>query len=159
MTSPCRLQAKAVLHNEAVSQVQTLLALLEAVTLTLPPQAEARTPLAYERHFVYCLAWSIGGLLDPGDRRLFDAHLRSLKRDAMPQASCYLCEKRWRGCWDKFTFRRAQSLLKILSTNLKLHPWTRFSHCNLDLRALAAAQAGFEKECFREDNCRGCWHP
>jgi hypothetical protein len=83
----CRLQAKAVLHNESVSQVQTLLALLEAVMLTLAPQPEARTALAYERQFVYCLAWSIGGLLDPADRRLFDAHLRSFKRDAMPQAT------------------------------------------------------------------------
>jgi len=76
-----------VLHNESVSQVQTLLALLEAVMLTIAPQPEARSPLAYERQFVYCLAWSIGGLLDPGDRRLFDAHLRSFKREAMPQAS------------------------------------------------------------------------
>jgi dynein heavy chain len=81
------LETKAVLHNEAVSQVQTLLALLEAVMLTIAPQPEARTALAYERQFLYCLAWSIGGLLDPADRRLFDTHLKSFKREALPQVS------------------------------------------------------------------------
>ena len=37
-----RLNAKPVLHNEAVGQVQTLLSLLEALMLTLASSPEAR---------------------------------------------------------------------------------------------------------------------
>ena len=75
-----------MLHNEAVGQVQTLLSLLEALMLTLnPSSSEARSPLAYERNFLYCLAWSLGGLLEPRDRSAFDGHLRALAPEAMPQ--------------------------------------------------------------------------
>lgn len=81
----CRLQTRPVLHNESVGQVQTLLALLEGVMLTLAATPEAKSATAYERHFMYCLAWSIGGLLDPKDRSPFDAQLRSLKTSALPQ--------------------------------------------------------------------------
>lgn len=76
-----------MLHNEAVGQVQTLLALLEAVIKATPTGSEARTPLAYERHFLYCLAWGIGGLLAPEDRKLFDTHLRTLTAEALPQVA------------------------------------------------------------------------
>ncbi len=80
----CRLSAEEVLFNEAVSQVQTLLSLLEAILLAMPASPEARSVLAYERHFLYSLAWSIGGLLEPKDRASFDRQLRTIKKDAMP---------------------------------------------------------------------------
>ena len=38
----------------------------------------------YERVFLYCLAWGIGGLLDVKDRPSFDTELRTLSQ-AMPQ--------------------------------------------------------------------------
>jgi dynein heavy chain len=41
---------------------------------------EAADAARCERHFLYCLAWGVGGLLDPGDRARFDAHLRGLTR-------------------------------------------------------------------------------
>lgn len=83
----CRLLASNVLFNEAVSQVQTLLALLEAILPSLGPSPEARSALAYERHFLYSLAWSIGGLLEAKDRGLFDNQLRSIRNEAMPLVS------------------------------------------------------------------------
>ena len=82
--SCCRLSTKEVLFNEAVSQVQTLLALLEAILPTMPASPEARSPAAYERHFLYSLAWSLGGLLEPNDRLQFDLQMRSIRRGAMP---------------------------------------------------------------------------
>ena len=68
-----------------MAQVQTLLALLEGVMLTVAANSEAKSAIAYERNFLYCLAWSIGGLLDPKDRGPFDSQLRSLKTSALPQ--------------------------------------------------------------------------
>ena len=82
--SCCRLSAEEVLFNEAVSQVQTLLSLLEAILPTMPTNLEARSAQAYERQFLYSLAWSIGGLLEPKDRNRFDRQLRAIKKDAMP---------------------------------------------------------------------------
>lgn len=36
----------------------------------------------YERLFLYCATWSLGGLLDAKERPRFDAHLRSLTDQA-----------------------------------------------------------------------------
>lgn len=83
--SDCRLNTKPVLHNEAVAQVQTLLDLLQAVLGGVPTAAEARSLAAYERHFLYCLAWGVGGLLGADDRCAFDQQLRKLAPAAMPQ--------------------------------------------------------------------------
>ena len=80
----CRLQTRPVVHNEAVGQIQTLLALLEGVILSTASNFEAKSAAAYERHFMYCLVWSLGGLLDTADRKPFDAQLRSLKSAGMP---------------------------------------------------------------------------
>ena len=42
----------------------------------------------YERVFLYCLAWGIGGLLDVKDRPAFDTELRTLSQ-AMPQKASF----------------------------------------------------------------------
>ncbi|KAI3432720.1 hypothetical protein D9Q98_004263 [Chlorella vulgaris] len=86
-----RLELRPVMHNEPVCQVSTLLTLLSGVlkaggtpggTSSGVPQL---APDHYERLFLYCLTWSLGGLLDGRDRVLFDAHLRSLTDQAPEQ--------------------------------------------------------------------------
>lgn len=56
------------------------------------PQAAARAAQVYERHFLFCLAWSIGGLLGTADRSKFDSFLRSLSDQApapVPEQTVY----------------------------------------------------------------------
>lgn len=73
------------MSNEQVCQVSTLLTLLSGV---LKPQTGAPGSGAslaadhYERLFLFCLTWSLGGLLDARDRPRFDAHLRALTDQA-----------------------------------------------------------------------------
>ena len=91
-----------MLHNEVVSQVQTLLTLLESVLAArgvLPSAAgssapagepaamaaaNSNDPKALERVFLFCLAWGIGGLLDKKDRTALDTELRKLT-DLLPK--------------------------------------------------------------------------
>ena len=102
------------MHNESVNQVQTLITLLTGILKPITgdataPSAAVLAPDHYERIFIYCLAWSLGGLLDTKDRVLFDAHLRTLTSQAPKQvrgeqvSSCKLGCKRlllevWVGC-------------------------------------------------------------
>ncbi|KAK9841874.1 hypothetical protein WJX81_008571 [Elliptochloris bilobata] len=77
-----RLNLKPVLHNEAVCQVGTLLTLLDGVLAKTgaagtAPASDAGAAAGMERVFLFCLAWSIGGLLDSKDRAAFDAELRT----------------------------------------------------------------------------------
>ncbi len=44
----------------------------------------------YERIFLYCLAWSLGGLLDVSERRKLDGRLRTLSTQ-MPVVVRQLC--------------------------------------------------------------------
>ena len=77
------------MHNEQVCQVQTLLTLLTGVLKPLAGGSSggsgssvALSPDHYERLFLYCATWSLGGLLDAKERPRFDAHLRSLTDQA-----------------------------------------------------------------------------
>ena len=45
-------------------------------------EASARVAQLLERHFLFCLAWSVGGLLGAEDRVRFDAFLRTLSAQA-----------------------------------------------------------------------------
>ncbi|KAL4452763.1 hypothetical protein ABPG75_008425, partial [Micractinium tetrahymenae] len=85
-----RLELRPVMSNEQVCQVSTLLTLLSGVLKPLSGSgsgsaASSAAPMAtdhYERLFLYCCTWSLGGLLDARDRPRFDAHLRSLTDQA-----------------------------------------------------------------------------
>lgn len=77
------------MSNEQVCQVNTLLTLLSGVLKPLSggpgSGASSAAPLPaahYERLFLYCLTWSLGGLLDARDRLRFDAHMRALTDQA-----------------------------------------------------------------------------
>jgi dynein heavy chain len=52
-------------------------------TVSVDPEAMR----LYERHFLYCLVWSLGGLLTPQDRVKLDSFLRTLTDQAPPQGS------------------------------------------------------------------------
>lgn len=85
--SVCRVELRPVMTNEQVCQVSTLLTLLTGVLKPLSggSSGSSSAPLApahYERLFLYCTTWSLGGLLDSKDRLRFDAHLRSLTDQA-----------------------------------------------------------------------------
>lgn len=88
----CRANLRAVMHNETACQISTLLTLLEGSLAAEPPGTTSNEPLPpallaahMERVFVFCLTWSLGGLLHERDRPLFDAELRKLApADIMP---------------------------------------------------------------------------
>lgn len=104
-----RINLKPVMHNETVCQVNTLLTLLTGVLKPLgssgaggssasgsggspaTPSGAVFSPDHYERLFLYCCAWALGGLLDVGDRVAFDAQLRTLTDQAPPPVSKLLC--------------------------------------------------------------------
>lgn len=80
-----RVSAKPVLYNEVVCQVSTLLTLLNGTLQKAVQSNDVLTPQQYERVFLYCLAWSLGGLLDQRDRPAFDAQLRNLSSELPPK--------------------------------------------------------------------------
>ena len=72
------------MYNEAVCQVTTLMTLLNGCLLKSVTENAALPPLHYERIFVYCMAWGLGGLLDVRDRPALDAELRNMS-EALPK--------------------------------------------------------------------------
>ena len=79
----CRMNLRPVMHNEVVCQVDTLMTLLNGSLAKAVAANEILKDPHYEKIFLYCTAWSLGALLEPKDRILFDAELRSLS-DAVP---------------------------------------------------------------------------
>ena len=80
-----RLNLKPVMHNETACQVSSLLTLLDGALLSAPALADPAAAAAHaERTFVFCLAWSLGGLLPEADRAPFDAELRAISPATMP---------------------------------------------------------------------------
>lgn len=71
-----RLSAKPVMFNESVSQVGTLTTLLDGCIKTYTEKQGGLDGVKLERLFIYCLAWSLGGLLNEKDRHSFDAEVR-----------------------------------------------------------------------------------
>ena len=80
----CRVNLKAVMYNEAVCQVTTLMTLLNGCLLKSVTENSTLPPLHYERIFMYCMAWGLGGLLDVKDRPALDAELRTMS-EALPK--------------------------------------------------------------------------
>ncbi|GFR42148.1 hypothetical protein Agub_g3000 [Astrephomene gubernaculifera] len=80
-----RISLKPVMYNEQVSIVGTVMTLLNGYLRAIK---EAGTPLndtKYERVFLYCLTWSLGGLLEMKERPLFDQELRSYATNMPPK--------------------------------------------------------------------------
>lgn len=77
------MNLRPVMHNEVVCQVDTLMTLLNGSLSKAVAANEILKDSHYEKIFLYCTAWSLGALLEPKDRILFDAELRSLS-DAVP---------------------------------------------------------------------------
>ena len=84
----CRLNLRPVMSNEAVCQVGTLMTLLNGCLLKSVNANETLDGAHYERIFLYCLAWAVGGLLDVKDRPAFDTELRTLSQAVPHKASC-----------------------------------------------------------------------
>ena len=82
-----RSNLRPVMHNEAVCQVGTLLTLLDGALAPAAVGSEILAPIHYTRLFLYCLTWSVGGLLPQSDRGAFDEHLRTLAEDMPSKAS------------------------------------------------------------------------
>ena len=72
------------MYNEAVCQVTTLMTLLNGCLLKSVTDNSALAPATYEKFFLYCLAWGLGGLLDVKDRPALDTEFRSMS-DQMPK--------------------------------------------------------------------------
>jgi dynein heavy chain len=66
----------------AATSASTAASRRASVSLGAGGAGAAEAGQLFERHFLYCVAWSLGGLLTPGDRVKFDAHLRSLTGEA-----------------------------------------------------------------------------
>jgi hypothetical protein len=108
----CRLELRPVMYNEEVCQVSTLLTLLSGVLKPLTGadaaaggggahassaagHSAALAPDHYERLFLYCATWSLGGLLEARDRPRFDAHLRAMTDQAPPKVGGQLNVGLW----------------------------------------------------------------
>lgn len=77
----CRLHLQPAMKMQSICLVGTLLSLLSGALL---PHFDDTLPLAhYKRIFNYCIAWSLGGLLNDTQRLQFDSQLRSIS-DEMP---------------------------------------------------------------------------
>lgn len=79
-----RLNLKPVMYNEQVSQVGTLMTLLDGCIKTYTEKVGALDATKLERLFIYCAAWALGGLLSEKDRVAFDGEMRSLGSKQMP---------------------------------------------------------------------------
>lgn len=81
-----RVRLHPIMTIESNCQVETLLCLLSGIL-------DQHHGLAleidrYEKTFLYCIAWSLGGALVEGDRNMFDSFLRTLTTNMPPQKVC-----------------------------------------------------------------------
>ena len=67
---------------ETICQIDTLLTLLEGCSSRV--ESKMAPVLHMEQMFLYCLSWSLGGVLHESDRYAFDSTLRSISLQAMP---------------------------------------------------------------------------
>lgn len=73
---------KLIMEIEITCQINTLLTLLEG---SLSRVESSMVPELHMEHiFLYCLSWSLGGVLHESDRYAFDSTLRSTTLHAMP---------------------------------------------------------------------------
>ncbi|PNH08753.1 Dynein gamma chain, flagellar outer arm [Tetrabaena socialis] len=72
-----RISLKPVMYNEQVSIVTTVMTLLNGYLRSFKEAGTSLSDTKYERIFLYCMTWSLGGLLEMKERPLFDQELRS----------------------------------------------------------------------------------
>ena len=83
-------QCSQVMPTSRVGVITGLYSLLGALidrsvdVLASAASDPSRYTTQLEKLFLFCAAWSVGGLLEPDDRVKFDAYLRKLSPDAMP---------------------------------------------------------------------------
>ena len=81
MAWPLRSIGSPVMDFETVVQVESLLHLLEGSCSYFGERSAAVSAIHYERMFLYCITWSLGGRLDDIGRQEFDTALRLLAKE------------------------------------------------------------------------------
>lgn len=82
-----KLNFKAVMYNEEVCQIGTLLTLLDGMLKKYESGNEVLTPEKYQRIFLYCFIWSIGGLVALKDRATFSKEMHNFIKDNLPECA------------------------------------------------------------------------
>lgn len=80
-----RLSTRPVMYNERALVIITLLKLLEGCLSSSVAANETYQPDHYERIFIFCLTWSVGGLLDLKDRVGFDEEVCRIGSNLPPK--------------------------------------------------------------------------
>nr|Q39575.1 RecName: Full=Dynein gamma chain, flagellar outer arm [Chlamydomonas reinhardtii]7KZM_C Chain C, Dynein gamma chain, flagellar outer arm [Chlamydomonas reinhardtii]7KZN_C Chain C, Dynein gamma chain, flagellar outer arm [Chlamydomonas reinhardtii]7KZO_C Chain C, Dynein gamma chain, flagellar outer arm [Chlamydomonas reinhardtii]8GLV_AD Chain AD, Dynein gamma chain, flagellar outer arm [Chlamydomonas reinhardtii]8GLV_AX Chain AX, Dynein gamma chain, flagellar outer arm [Chlamydomonas reinhar len=80
-----RISLKPVMYNEQVSIVGTVMTLLNGYLKSMKEAGTAMNDAKYERVFLYCMTWSLGGLLEMKERPLFDQELRTFAHNMPPK--------------------------------------------------------------------------
>jgi dynein heavy chain, axonemal len=83
MLAKLRLQYRPVMYNETACTLAAMRTLVDGCLGSEEATAQ-HAPDKVKRIFIYCLTWSLGGLLDPKDRPAFDADVRSLGDVPLP---------------------------------------------------------------------------
>lgn len=77
-----RMQYRPLVYNETACTLAAMRTLMDGC---LPDEGSAQHSAdKVKRVFVYCLTWSLGGLLDPKDRPAFDADVRKVGGTEVP---------------------------------------------------------------------------
>jgi dynein heavy chain len=77
-----RMQYRPLVYNETACTLAAMRTLMDGC---LPDAGSTNIPAhKVRRIFLYCLTWSLGGLLDPKDRPAFDADVRAVGGDDLP---------------------------------------------------------------------------
>lgn len=67
-----RINLRPVMFNEQICSINTLMTLVNACLRQFKDAGIALDTAKYERIFLYCVAWGMGGLLETKERPLFD---------------------------------------------------------------------------------------
>eukprot|EP00951_Prasinocladus_malaysianus_P022506 scaffold188672_cov44-Prasinocladus_malaysianus.AAC.1 len=81
-----RINLKPMMWNERVCQVMQVMDLLDSFLMKTVTSGQMLSAQHYERAFLYCLAWGLGGLLSEKERPLFDAELRTISKEMPDKA-------------------------------------------------------------------------
>eukprot|EP00798_Chlamydomonas_sp_ICE-L_P031303 gene31303-6451_t len=80
-----RINLKPVMYNELVCSVNTLMTLLNGYIKSFKDVGKPLNADSMERVFLFCMTWSLGGLLEMKERPMFDQELRSFAMNMPPR--------------------------------------------------------------------------